>query len=91
METVLQDSLSHRISKKIDLTTAEQASLVALLGSGCRQKTKGKLASVARWVPDIKNYGIYERVVFEKGGCGYIAGQSYPDEIRTVRELLLGL
>jgi hypothetical protein len=34
------------------------------------------------------NYGIFERVVFNGKRWGYIAGQDYPSELRTVRKLI---
>lgn len=87
-----QDTLRQRISCKIGLSEVEQASLYCLLGKGCRERTKNRLRSVIRFLPCIaENYGIYGRVMFDgSGNVFYCAGQSYPDEIRTVRECLLG-
>ena len=85
---MIQDSLQRRIDKGQALTEQEQADLMELLGKRCRDKTKGMLAARLRWVPDVPNYGIYGRVLITPE-VQYIAGQSYPDEIRYVRELLI--
>lgn len=72
------------------LTEAEQSSIYILLAKGCREKTRAKLSRrvelpLALW-PD---YGIFRRVSFDNGQAEYCAGQSYTDEIRTVRQLIL--
>lgn len=74
------------------LTEAEQASLTALLGKRCNAQTKSRLAyklSLPLYL--YSDYGIYRRVSFDNGRAEYCAGQSYTDEIRTVRELILGV
>jgi hypothetical protein len=65
--------------------------LVSLVSRRCRKDTKDKLSrrvSVPTLIPIV---GIFSRVMFdtENGTWGYCAGQSYPDEIRWVREFLL--
>lgn len=85
-----QDSLAGRIDKGISLTEQEQSDLFDLLTERCKEKTKRMLARTLRCVPDVQNYGIYQRVLLEKNMVSYCAGQSYPDEIRTVRECLIG-
>lgn len=85
-----QDTLARRISDKVSLRDVERHSLLDLLGRGCRQKTKNMLWYSTGYIPDVPSYGIYDRIVFENGHAMYVAGQSYPDEIRTVRHLLLG-
>ena len=72
------------------LTESEQSSLYILLAKGCREKTRARLSRMielplALW----EDYGIYRRVSFDNGQAEYCAGQSYTDEIRTVRELIL--
>ena len=84
-----QDTLSKRISAKKSLSESEIDSLVDILGKYCQARTKRILVHALSAVPDIKGYGIYERVQLTDGKAHYCAGQSYPDEIRTVRELLL--
>jgi flavin-dependent dehydrogenase len=87
---MIQDTLLHRIVKKQALSQQEIESAVYVLGSGCRKETKRKLALVLNCVPDIRACGIYGRVFLEDGKVSYCPGQSYMDEIRTVRNLLLG-
>lgn len=73
------------------LTDEQHVQLVELLGWRCRQGTKDILARRLRFPSTLKNYGIFSRVVIDgaREGVHYIAGQSYPDEIRTIRELIL--
>lgn len=89
MEYERPDSLAQRITDGTPLTEAEQDALHALLTKQCQQRTKGRVAFALRVVPDISSYGIYGRVMITPH-VEYVAGQSYPDEIRTVRELLMG-
>lgn len=71
------------------LTDWQQTELMALLGSGCRKDTKARLSRrlavpLSLW----PYYGIFERVTLSPI-VEYVPGQSYPDEIRTVRQLIL--
>ena len=84
-----QDTLARRISQKKPLTEAEQEALLDILGNHCQARTKRMLARSLSWVPDIQSYGIYGRVHLSPR-VSYCAGQSYPDEIRTVRKCLIG-
>lgn len=84
-----QDSLDTRISAKVGLSESESQSLLVVVGKGCRERTKLSLRRGIACVPDIRSYGIFSRVLFTDGEAHYCAGQSYPDEIRTVRECLL--
>lgn len=86
----MQDSLANRISKRLELTEGEITSGVALLGDHCRARTKARLYWALKACPNMHSYGIYDRLHIENGAMSYCAGQSYPDEIRTVRELLIG-
>lgn len=83
------ESLYDRISAGQELAEKERDALLRLFGHRCREKTKGKLATALRWVPDIPNYGIYKRVMLSPM-IHYCPGQSYSDEIRVVRECLIG-
>jgi hypothetical protein len=92
----MQDNLSNRIhAAKFEsgaeyLTEQEQDSFVQIIGKGCRAATKERLARRMRlplvWWTD---YGIYRRVLFDAQGVDYCCGQSWPDEMRTLRECLL--
>lgn len=97
----IQDSLEKRITQASkasnqnetipsELTEAEKDSLSKLVSKKCKAETKDKISRMldvplSCW----KNHGIYGRVIFEDGEAHYITGQSYPDEIRTVRECIL--
>jgi hypothetical protein len=93
-----QDNLSNRIwdAKNAEgsqyLSESEQIALYSLLAKGTRQKTRERLARrvelpLAMW----KSYGIYSRVTFVDGDVDYICGQSWTDEMRTLRECVLDI
>ena len=88
-EQKIQDSLARRISDKVALSETEIDELICLLGSHCQERTKRMLRYALSAVPDIRSYGIYGRVYITPR-VEYCAGQSYPDEIRTVRSCLIG-
>lgn len=87
-----EKTLQDMISKADHLTEGQKQSLYDLVAKGCRAKTKDRLASKIWNVPLScwENCGRYERVYFNGDSASYCAGQSYPDEIRTLRELFLG-
>lgn len=75
---------------KTNLSESDIESILSIIGYSCRIKTINRLRSILTYSPSlIPNYGIMERLVLEDGQWHYIAGQSYPDEIRTVREVIL--
>ena len=90
------DSLANRITAGVDLSDAEAESLADLLGKGCHGKTKRRLHTVCRFIVHRgESCGLYERLTFDHVGPNlvgafYCAGQSYPDEIRRLRALVLG-
>ena len=80
--------------RKAELSGDERAALFHLLANGLRRNNRDRLqrrllAPLSLW----PTFGILERVVIrnEKGKSDvhYIAGQSYPYEIREVRKCLL--
>ncbi len=86
-----QVTLSDLISSGGKLNEAQVGSLYSLVASGCRQKNRQRLdhkldVPLSCW----ENFGIYRRVIIHDDGVSYCAGQSYPDEIRTVRQCMLG-
>lgn len=85
----MEDTLSKRIEQDKKLTESEIESGVKLLGAYCRARTKMSIRFALRCVPNVRNYGIFNRVEIENGEMSYCAGQSYTDEIRTVRGCLL--
>lgn len=72
------------------LTEQDIDELMALIGNRCRHDTKTRLRSILTYGPStIPDYGIMRRLVKYNGTWTYIAGQSYPDEIRTVRNIVI--
>ena len=94
----MNDNLSNRIwcaknnstDLPIDLTENQRTTFLQMIGSGCRKNTKERLARrIALPLSLWANYGIFTRVVFEKDETNYICGQSWTDEMRTLRECIL--
>lgn len=88
-----QDTLLDRIEAGIELTDEEIQALVDLLGKRCRMRNRNRIKWALMGCPDnIQSYAIYRRVLLHDDGilASYCAGQSYPDEIRTVRKCLIG-
>ena len=94
----MNDNLSNRIwcakNNSTDLPTTltetEQTMIVYEIGKGCRQKTKDKLRRMVSLPLSLwNNYGIYSRMTFKNGLPEYICGQSWTDEMRTLRECLI--
>lgn len=70
------------------LTDDEVDKLVKLLTVQCREETKDLVHRRLRnQLSMLRSYGIYGRVEI-RPRVEYCAGQSYPDEIRRVRELI---
>ena len=76
---------------KSNLTTQDIDQLVVIIAKGCRAKNTNRVRNALTYVPNlIPSYGILDRLVKENNDWRYCAGQSYPDEIRTVRGIILG-
>ena len=73
------------------LTEAQQAAILGFVGKGCRANTKQNLARRLRLPLSLwKDYGIYSRIIFDdKYGATYCCGQSWVDEMRTLRDCML--
>lgn len=82
-------TLYYMVQNSVSLSDAEKESLYDLVSSGCRSKNKERLYRVIFYYGIHNCHGIYERVSFKNGVADYCAGQSYPDEIRTLRECIL--
>jgi hypothetical protein len=80
--------LNHLIYDKATLSDGEIEALVKLIGDRCRQKTKDRLRRRLRYLSLIQPAGILGRVMV-RPRVEYVAGQSYPDEIRIVRNVIL--
>tara|TARA_Y100000004_G_C8952282_1_gene429138 strand:- start:855 stop:1118 length:264 start_codon:yes stop_codon:yes gene_type:complete len=70
----------------------DKEEIFEIVSSRCRQKTKELLAKrLNDHLNLIPEYGILNRLIKEEHGWFYCAGQSYADEIRTVRKIILEL
>jgi hypothetical protein len=74
------------------LTEQQKSDILRIVGKGCRKTTKEKLSRrlelpLSLW----KSYGIYSRITLDDKGADYICGQSWTDEMRTLKECILGL
>lgn len=89
-----QDTLENRISADVGFESSEIEALESLLCKRCQPQTRSAFRQRLRNGLS-QSFGIYGRVVFdsrdEKGqpAVEYVAGQSYPDEVRRVRELII--
>ena len=64
--------------------------IIELIGHRCRVPTIRRLRSMLTYGRDaIPHYGILERLMKDDNGWSYCAGQSYPDEIKTIRNIIL--
>lgn len=77
---------------KNKLTDDEIEEITTLITSKCRENTKKRIRAHIKHLKNlIPEYGILNRIIKEDNSWSYCAGQSYPDEIRTVREIILKL
>lgn len=75
---------------KNQLSEQDIDQIIEIIGHRCRVKTCNRLRSILTYSPSlIQTYGILERLTKENGKWSYCAGQSYPDEIKTLREIIL--
>jgi hypothetical protein len=76
---------------KDKLTEQDVDEIVSIVGHRCRIKTVNRLRSILTYsASTLAPYGIYSRLMKENGRWFYCAGQSYTDEIKTLRECILG-
>lgn len=78
---------------KDKLTDKDIDSIIETIGYRCWVNTLNRLrGNLTYSASQIPSYGIMDRLYkTDKGDWHYCAGQSYPDEIRTVREIILKL
>ena len=77
---------------KDKMNEKDKEEIFEIVSNRCRQKTKELLAlRLEKHLDFIPEYGILNRLIKEEHGWCYCAGQSYPDEIRTVRKIILEL
>lgn len=75
---------------KNQLSEQDIDQIIEIVGYRCRVKTCNRIRSILTYSPSlIPTYGILERLTKENGVWSYCAGQSYPDEIKTLREIIL--
>lgn len=73
-----------------ELNDAQRASLSALLGSGCREANKRRVRSICHYGLDaFRGKWFAGRLYFIGDVAHYCAGQSYPDEIRSIRNEIM--
>lgn len=72
------------------LTESDKQEIFELLGKRLREKNARRLKSMLNYgLQCIPHYGILNRLYKDQYGWQYCAGQSYPDEIRTVRNIII--
>lgn len=74
----------------IELSEQDISQIIAVIGYRCRHNTLARLRSILTYGKGtIKQYGIFTRLMKENGRWEYVAGQSYTDEIKTVRDCII--
>ena len=72
------------------LTEAQKTDIVNMVGKGCRANTKERLARIIELPLAIwQKHGIYSRITLNAEGADYICGQSWSDEMSTLRDCML--
>lgn len=75
---------------KTQLTESDIDQIVEIVTHRCRARTTNRVRSILTYSPSlIPSYGILSRLLKENNRWSYVAGQSYPDEIKTVRNIIL--
>jgi len=88
METTKQQTFN---DLKSNLSPGDIDSLVMIVCHKCRAKTYSRIRSIlTHSASTLPSFGIYNRLIKENGKWQYVAGQSYMDEIRTLRDCILG-
>lgn len=82
-------SLADYIRDGRNLDDAQRWHVLAIIGKGCRKQTKETLERRLKYVHLNKNYDIYTRLIVEPQ-VQYVCGQSWSDEMRTLRQCLIG-
>jgi hypothetical protein len=89
LSDLIHDS-KNKHNSRVHLTLGERDSIVALIGKGCRKDTKERLwRRLSLPLSLLQDHGIYRRLVITDNGCDYTCGQSWGDEMRTLRECLI--
>jgi hypothetical protein len=81
---------NYKRDHQIDLSKNQIDMIVSMIGYRCRAETKSKLQRrLALPLSLLKNHGIYDRLMIGDQSVEYICGQSWDDEMRTLRECLI--
>lgn len=88
----MKDNLYNIIQNNLELSENERLNLAGFLSYRCREKTYKRLKSICLYgLHTIELCGILRRLELNADETwSYCAGQSYTDEMRTVREVVLG-
>lgn len=88
-----QKSLEMVKNNQLELNREQKESMYILFAKGTRQKTRKELMGRIEYIDinaKLVPYSYAQRVIFtEDNKCEYIAGQDYPQEIKTIRQYLL--
>ena len=77
-------------NQKKNFTANDIDQIATLITYKCRVKTYQRVVSMLKYgTGSIPNYGILERITKENEQWTYTTGQSYPDEIRTIRNIIM--
>ena len=72
------------------LTEQDVDQLVCLITHRCRIATTNRIRSILTYSKlSSHHYGIFSRLINDSKGWEYCAGQSYTDELRTIRQIIL--
>lgn len=90
LDSAIYDAIYRKVDSIHALNEKQREAFLSLIGKGCRQSTKDKLdrrlqIPLSLW----KRYGIFSRVILTDNDVEYICGQSWTDEMRTLRECIL--
>lgn len=80
------------IDKDFELTDTHRAAFLDLIGKGCSEKRKAKLAAFIKYPRLYKDRYEYKRIVFNDCGipCQFTPNQDWNSEIREIRKLICG-
>lgn len=80
-------------TSSVTLTEQQQTAILNLIGKGCRADTKTRLARrLALPLSLFPTYGIFSRLILwdeRDNRPYYICGQSWADEMKTLRDCIL--
>ena len=92
----MQNNLSYAIydakhgSGQEFLTEKQRFDILSFVGKGCRKNTKESLNRKLNFPLSLwKDYGIYTRIFLSESGAEYCCGQSWNEEMHTLRQCIL--